>query len=62
MFDIIYGVLKESLALFRDMAPYLLFGFMVAGVLHIFISLSYIARHLGKNSIGSVIKSVIVGR
>ena len=59
--DIVLGVLKESLILFRDMAPYLLFGFMVAGILHVFISLSYVARHLGKNSVGSVIKSVILG-
>lgn len=59
--NIILGVLTESINLFRDMAPYLLFGFMVAGVLHVFVSLGYIARHLGKNSIGSVIKAVILG-
>jgi len=57
----VIGILRESMLLFRDMAPYLLFGFMVAGLLHVFISLGYIARHLGKNSVGSVIKSVILG-
>lgn len=61
MLDIIYGILEESLSLFKDMAPYLLFGFMVAGLLHVFVSLGYIARHLGRNSVGSVIKSVILG-
>jgi uncharacterized membrane protein YraQ (UPF0718 family) len=59
--DVIIGILGESLNLFRDMAPYLLFGFMVAGILHVFISLGYIARHLGRNSVGSVIKSVVLG-
>lgn len=61
MLDVIFGILGESISLFKDMAPYLLFGFMVAGVLHVFVSLGYVARHLGKNSVGSVIKSVILG-
>jgi len=59
--NIIQGVLFESLKLFRDMSPYLLFGFMVAGLLHVFVSLDAIARHLGKNNVASVIKSVILG-
>lgn len=59
--DVIIGIFGESLNLFVDMAPYLLFGFMVAGILHIFISLGYIARHLGKNNVGSVVKAVILG-
>jgi len=61
MFEIIIGILRESLLLFKDMAPYLLFGFMVAGILHVFVSLNYVAKHLGKNSFGSVIKAVILG-
>ncbi len=61
MLDIILGVLRESLSLFMDMSPYLLFGFAVAGILHVFVSLDYIARHLGRESIVSVIKSVVLG-
>ncbi len=55
------GVLSESMSLLYKMSPYLLFGFLVAGVLHAFISLEWIARHMGKSSISSVIKSVILG-
>lgn len=61
MVDIAVGILRESLDLFRDMSPYLLFGFAVAGLLHVFVSVDAIARHLGKNSIGSVIKAVVLG-
>jgi uncharacterized membrane protein YraQ (UPF0718 family) len=59
--NVFLGILEESLNLFRDMSPYLLFGFMIAGLLHVFISLDVIARHLGKDSVGSVIKAVILG-
>ena len=59
--EIVIGILGESLNLFRDMSPYLLFGFAIAGFLHIFVSVEWIARHLGKNSVGSVVKSVILG-
>lgn len=61
MINAIYGVLYESLGLLYAMSPYLLFGFLFAGILHAFISLDWIARHLGRSSFGSVIKAVILG-
>ncbi|MFA4971058.1 MAG: SO_0444 family Cu/Zn efflux transporter [bacterium] len=57
----ITGVFSESISLFYQMAPYLLFGFFFAGILHAFISMEWIARHLGRSSVVSVIKSVILG-
>jgi len=57
----IFGILNESLLLLYAMSPYLLFGFFFAGLLHAFISLDWIARHLGKSSVGSVIKAVVLG-
>lgn len=59
--EMITGVGRESLALLYQMAPYLLFGFLVAGVLHVFVTLDSVARHLGSSSVGSVLKSVIFG-
>jgi uncharacterized membrane protein YraQ (UPF0718 family)/copper chaperone CopZ len=44
-----------------DMAPYLLFGFLVAGLLHITISTRAIERHLGKRGLWSIFKSAILG-
>lgn len=61
MIDIIRGIAVESLDLFVRMSPYLLFGFFFAGLLHAFISLDWIARHLGRSSVGSVLKAVLLG-
>ena len=45
----------------QDMAPYLLFGFAVAGVLSVVISPNTVARHLGGSGLGSVIRAAIYG-
>ncbi|MFC1643823.1 SO_0444 family Cu/Zn efflux transporter [Candidatus Omnitrophota bacterium] len=57
----IVGVLKESYFLLNKMSPYLVFGFLVAGVLHIFIKTETVSRHLGKSSLLSVIKASLFG-
>ena len=44
-----------------DMAAYLLFGFLVAGLLSVFISPSWLERHLGPRNIGSVLKAALFG-
>ena len=61
MFEIIRGILDASFQLFIQMSPYLLFGFLFAGLLHVFVSLDWIARHLGRSNFASVIKAVILG-
>jgi len=61
MIIVLKGILLESVSLFNEMSPYLLFGFFFAGILHIYVSLDAVARHLGKSSFGSVIKAVIFG-
>ena len=58
---VIYGIISESVSLLYQMSPYLLFGFLFAGVLHAIISIDWIARHLGASSFGSVVKAVILG-
>ena len=57
----IKGVAANSFQLLLDMAPYLLFGFIFAGILHEFISTEKIAAHLGKKRISSVLKSALFG-
>jgi len=44
-----------------EMAPYLLFGFAVAGILHVLIRPERVRRLLGKPGIGGVIKGSLVG-
>lgn len=59
--DIAKGIIVSSFELFAAMAPYLLFGFLFAGILNELISAEKIARHLGKSSFGSVIKAALFG-
>ena len=59
--DIITGILKESYFLLNKMAPYLIFGFFFAGVLHIFVKTDTISKHLGGNNFLSVVKAALFG-
>ncbi len=43
------------------MAPYLLFGFLIAGILHIFVSPDRINMHLSGNDLKSVLKASLFG-
>ncbi|MFC1570265.1 SO_0444 family Cu/Zn efflux transporter [Candidatus Omnitrophota bacterium] len=59
--DIITGILTQTYFLLNKMAPYLIFGFLFAGVLHIFVKTATISRHLGGNNFVSVIKAALFG-
>jgi uncharacterized membrane protein YraQ (UPF0718 family) len=43
------------------MAPYILFGLLFAGILHEAVPDTLVTKHLGKESIGSVVKATIFG-
>lgn len=47
--------------LVAEMAPYLLFGFAIAGLLHILIRRELVERWLGQPGLGSVIKASLLG-
>ncbi len=51
----------ELWAVFAEMAPYLLFGFFVAGVLSMFVSRKMVERHLGGSGTLSLIKASVFG-
>ncbi len=59
--ELIWSAFRELLFFFNEIAIYLLFGFLVAGVLHVVFPDSFIRKHLGKSSVGSVIKSTLFG-
>ena len=48
-------------SLFLEMAPYLVLGFLISGLLYIIISKETIAENLGKPGVLSVIKAAIFG-
>jgi hypothetical protein len=61
MFNIITKIIVESWLVLEQMAPYLIFGFLMAGLLSVLISPQWVERNLGGNGIGKVIKASILG-
>lgn len=58
------GVIDSALAFWStlcDMAPYLLFGFLMAGALSVVISPEFIERHLGRGGVTSILKASLFG-
>ncbi len=43
------------------MAPYILFGLLFAGILHELVPETLVTKHLGRDSVGSVLKSTLLG-
>ncbi len=53
--------MDEILLLINEMSPYLLLGFLLAGLMHAFIPGRYYTRFLSKPTLGSVINAAIFG-
>ena len=54
-------LLTETWALFFMMAPYLLMGFLLSGVLYVYLPKERLVRHLGKPGLGAVFKAALFG-
>lgn len=54
-------ILREVWMTLTAMAPYLLFGFFMAGVLSLFISPEFVERHLGGRGVWQVVKAAVFG-
>lgn len=61
MLDLLVNFINESVHLWLEMSPYLLFGMSMAGLLHVFLGKELISEHLGKPGIWSVIKATFLG-
>lgn len=61
MLDSLFALLTESWNVFGQMAPYLLFGFLVAGLLSVYISPTWLERHLGGQGMGPVWRASLFG-
>lgn len=59
--EIITNFLITLLDLSNAMAPFILFGLAFAGILHEIVPESIVTKHLGKESVSSVIKSTLFG-
>jgi len=53
--------IEALIELSNAMAPYILFGLLFAGLLHVWVPQTLVTKHLGKESISSVIKATLFG-
>ena len=53
--------IRESWSVLGQMAPYLLFGFLAAGLLSVCISPELVERHLGGRGLRPVLKATLFG-
>ena len=61
MANTIWTFLAEFWAIVGEMSPYLLFGFLVAGILSVMISQRTVERHVGRRGVASVFKASLFG-
>jgi len=58
---LIQNIIIASWQVLGQMAPYLLFGFLAAGILSVLVSAEWVEQHLGGRGLMPVIKSAILG-
>ncbi len=58
---VLFSILAASWAMLVEMAPYLLLGFTMAGLLSVLISPRWVERHLGNRGLGQVFKASLFG-
>jgi len=61
MADFIKSIIIDFWDTVAEMSPYLLFGFLVAGVLSVLVSQHLVERHLGGRGIWPLVKASILG-
>jgi len=61
MIQIVIDFFNELYFLTMEMAPYLLLGFMIAGILYGFFPKDKVQKYLGKNNLRSVINASLLG-
>ena len=54
-------ILSSTWQILGEMSIYLLFGFFVAGLLHVLIPQSFIKKHLSGKGISKIIKAALIG-
>lgn len=59
--DIFLAILREAWQILAEAAPFILFGFLAAGLLKALIPQELVARHLGRRTTGAVIKASLLG-
>ena len=61
MIEALIGIANECWLVFKEAAPFVLFGFFTAGILKVLIPEQVIVKHLGGNGFRSVFKASLFG-
>jgi len=61
MYEILERILLQSWLVLGEMAPWLLLGFLMAGLLSVCVSPAWVERHLGGRGLGSIVKAAVFG-
>lgn len=59
--ETVVSIVFKSWSVMAIMAPYLLLGFFVAGVLGAFVPVAFIENHLGKRGLWQIVKASLLG-
>ncbi len=54
-------LLHSFISILNQMSPYILLGFLIAGLLHVFVRPSTMSRHLSGSGLGPVVKAALFG-
>jgi len=61
MIDLLKNILAGIWETTREMSPFLLFGFLVAGILYVFVRTDLVEKHLGGRGVSQVLKASLLG-
>lgn len=53
--------IQQIWQVFLEAGPWLVVGFLVAGVIHVLVPVDKVTRHLGKPGLGGILKAALVG-
>lgn len=59
--NMLIDILVKAWNVTAVMAPYLLLGFLVAGLLGVFVPISFIEQHLGRRGLWQIVKASLLG-
>ncbi len=59
--NLLMEYLNALFSLTREMAPYLLFGFIIAGILHVYVPRGAFTKYFGKRNLKSILYASLMG-
>ncbi len=61
VFDVLINIGLETWNIIKEASPYLLFGFLIAGILYILLPEEKISKYFGERSLKSVVRASLLG-